>query len=161
MFFVEWWLVIRACALLIVISGLIVAFRSVRKKRAWPLRLPVQFLSVLLGACIVVLVLFVLALPNPNSYSAPLYSPNHKMAVRVANYDAGPLGGANTSVELFSDGGLVSRIVFFGEWRSVEAENLRWIGDSEVEVKYVGSATRCASTQRVIVHCVNSEQYQR
>jgi hypothetical protein len=152
MLFVEWWPVILHCVFLLLIGAAILAFRSVLGKKVW-FRLTVQLLSVLVVLGSLFSLLFYWRMPNPWTYSAPIYSPNHKMAVRVAEYNASGFGGADTSVELFDCHGLFSKVVFLGEWKSVETSNIRWKSDSELEVLYQGTPYRCTSTPRVMVRC--------
>jgi len=152
--FIGWWLLMRVCAIVLSVAAGAYGIWVVHGKR-WLLRLPVRLLSlllVLLGASDAI---FVWAFPNPNSYSAPIYSPNRKMAVRVHEYDASGFGGADTSAELFWAHGLKSKSVFFGEYRSVDAAHVRWKSDSELEVSYRGTAFSCTSAFNVSVRCIS------
>jgi hypothetical protein len=78
--------------------------------------------------------LFFSALPNPNTYSIPVYSPNRKMAARIRDYNLSGFGGADSSVELFTAHGLRSRVVFFGEFKSLD--DARWIDDHHLLIRY-------------------------
>jgi hypothetical protein len=152
MLFVEWLPVTLHCVFLLLIGSAVLAFRSVLYKKAW-FRLPVQLLSGLVALGSLFSLLFYWVMPNPWTYSAPIYSPNHRMAARVAEYNASGFGGADTSVELFNYHGLFSNVVFLGEWKSVEASNIRWKSDSELDVFYQGTPYRCTSTRRAKVRC--------
>jgi hypothetical protein len=153
--FIEWWHVELPCVLLLIVGIGIVGFWLVRKKKSF-VRIPVRFLSVCLalsGVLASSLIAFVSLLPG-NEYSVPVYSPNGKMAARIVDYNASGLGGADSWVELFSYHGLKSDVVFSGEWKSVEAPNLRWVSDSELEISYEGKVQRCTSANNVRVRCV-------
>jgi hypothetical protein len=127
MIFVEWWAVEKVCFVVLVIAIAVGLFISVRHRRAW-LRFPVQLLTLLIGLGTVAIVLFAaVLLPNPDRYSEPIYSPNHKLAARIAEYNAGGLGGADTQVELFSHRGFVSHRVYEGEFRSVDSAHIAWM----------------------------------
>jgi hypothetical protein len=154
--FIEWWHVELPCILLLIIGIGIVGFWLVRKKKSF-VRIPVRFLSVSLalsGVLASLLIVFVSLLPG-NEYSVPVYSPNGKMAARISDYNASGLGGADSSVELFSYRGFKSDVVFSGEWKSVEAADLRWVSDSELEISYEGNVQRCTSANNVRVHCID------
>lgn len=155
MLFIEWWHIELACILLLLIGIGIVGFRLARKKKSF-VQIPVRFLSVCLvlsGVLASLLIAFVSLLPG-NEYSVPVYSPNGKMAARIVDYNASGLGGADSSVELFSYRGFKSNVVFSGEWKSVEAANLRWANDSELEISYEGKVQRCTSANNVRVRCI-------
>lgn len=152
--FIEWWLVLRVCAIALLVAAGAYGAWVVRGRRL-PLRLPVSLFSLLLVLSGASGAVFLWGFPNPNSYSAPIYSPNRKMAVRVIEYNASGFGGADSSVELFSAHGLKSKVVFFGEYRSVDAENTRWISDSELEVAYQGKLLNCTSAFNVSVRCIS------
>ncbi len=156
MVFVEWWHVTRLCLLLLFGAILGFGFWSVRKKR-WFVRLPIQLLSGLVLCALLLLLSIVLMLPG-NTYSAPVYSPNKKMAARVVEYNASGLGGADDSMELFTAYGFNSDVVFRGEFKSVEAQNIRWKSDSELEVSYKATTYRCKSTSHVVVRCIAKQQ---
>ena len=153
MLFVEWWLVGRIClGLFIIIALPVFTFWVVRNKR-WLVRIPVRTLSALIALCGVFFWLM-LALTWPWFYSVAVYSPNRKTAARIADYNASGFGGADTSVELFTFHGLKRNIVYFGEYKSVGANDLRWKSDSELEIYYDGPSRDCKTTQRVLVRCV-------
>lgn len=152
MLFIEWWLVKRAFIGLLVVAIPAVGFWHVRKK-TWPIRVPVQLVCALVGLSGVLGWLFILALGSPDVYSTPVYSPNGAMAVRIDDFNAGGLGGAYDNVELFTAHGLDSKIVFSGDWKSVERANLHWKSNSELEILHAGNG-RCTSTTHVTVHCI-------
>jgi hypothetical protein len=153
MLFVEWWLLGRICLGLLMIALPVFSSWVVRKKR-WPVRIPVRILSALTALCGVFFWLIGLALPSPRFYSAAVYSPNRKTAARIDDYNASGLGGGDTSVELFTFHGLKCDIVYFGEYKSVGANDLQWKSDSELEIYYDGPTGDCKSTQRVLVQCI-------
>jgi len=155
MLFVEWWLVGRICLGLLSITLPVFGIWVVRKKR-WPVRIPVRILSALVALCGVFFWLILLVFPSPRFYSAAVYSPNQKSAARIDDYNASGLGGADTSVELFTFHGLKRDVVYFGEWKSVGTNGLRWKSDSELEILYDGPNCACKSTQRVLVRCVRN-----
>lgn len=154
MLFVEWWILRRLFVGLLMVAVGTLGLWAIRKK-GWRVRIPVQFLSALVGLCgASSLLLMWWAISTSHVYSAPVYSPNRKMAVRIDDYNAGAFGGAYDSVELFTAHGISSNVVFSGEWQSVETANLRWKSDSELEISYQGTAALCASTARVKVGCI-------
>lgn len=153
MLFVEWWFIRRICLGLLIIALLVFSFWAVRNLR-WPVRIPVRILSALIALCGVLPWLIVFALPWPHSYSAAVYSPNRKTAARIDDYNASGFGGADTSVELFTFHGLKQDIVYLGDFKTVEVNELRWRNDSELEIYCDGPSSNCKSTQRVLVRCV-------
>jgi hypothetical protein len=131
----------------------VLGFWLVRRKR-WPIRLPVWFVSLLLIALAAAGALFLLILPDPISYSAAVYSPDHMMAARVRIYNASGFGGADNTVELFAAHGFERQDVFWGEYGSVDVRDIRWQSDSELEVAYHGTPYSCKNAFRVRVRCV-------
>jgi hypothetical protein len=152
MLFVEWWFVGRDCLGLTIFAFLVFSFWVVGKKR-WSVRIPVRILSALITLCGGFFWLIVAAIPSPHFYSAAVYSPNRKTAARIDDYNASGFGGADNSVELFAFYGLKRDVVYFGEWNSVGANDLRWKSDSELEIYYDGPNCDCKSTKRVLVRC--------
>jgi hypothetical protein len=94
MLFVEWWLISRVCLLSFLGLLPVFGFWFVRNKRPL-IRIPIRILSGLVAVWAVISWLFVLVMPWPHIYSAPLYSPNGKMAVRIDDYNASGFGGAD------------------------------------------------------------------
>ena len=156
MIFVEWWAIERLCVVLLIAATASFSIWSLRKKR-WFVRFPIQLLLGVLLFVILSLFTLVSILPG-NTYSEPVYSPNRKMAARIVEYNASGLGGANDTVKLFGAHGLSSDVVFFGEFKSVKAENIRWKSDSELEIPYEGTPYQCTSTHRVKVVCFSTRQ---
>jgi hypothetical protein len=150
--FIEWQSVVRVFVIVLMLTAGACGIWLVRMKR-WPIRLPIRLLSSLLVLVGILGALFFWGFPNPNSYSVPVYSPNGKIAARVYEYNASGFGGADSSVELFAARGLKSRVVFFGEYGSVEIANVRWKSDSELEVSYHGRAYTCTGAFNVKVRC--------
>jgi len=130
--FIEWWVVGRLCLLLLTVATASLIIWSVRKKR-WFVRLPIQLLLGLALFALLFLVTVVSTLPG-NTYSEAVYSPNRKMAARIVEYNASGLGGADDTVKVFTAHGFSSDVVFFGEFKSVRAQNIRWKSDSELEI---------------------------
>ena len=158
MVFIEWKFVALICMIASTLTTGACGICLVRKKR-WPIRLSVRLLSSLLVLAAVLGALFLWTFPNPTSYSVPVYSPNGKMAARVYEYDASGFGGADNSVELFAAHGFKSRVVFFGEYGSVEITNVRWKSDSELDVSYHGTVYNCAGAFKVKVRCTPEEPH--
>lgn len=152
MIFIEWWAIERLCLLLLVVVTASLIIWSVRKKR-WFVRFPIQLVLGLFIFALLFLVALVSSLPG-NAYSEPIYSPNRTMAARIVEYNASGLGGAENTVKLFTAHGLISDVVFFGEFNSVKAQNIRWKSDSELEISSEGTPYRCTSTRRVKVLCL-------
>jgi hypothetical protein len=63
-----------------------------------------------------------------------VHSPNRKTAARIDDYNTSGFAGADISVELFTFHGLKRDIVYFGGWKSIGADDLRWKSDSELEI---------------------------
>lgn len=156
MIFIEWWAIERLCLFLLVLATASLIIWSVRKKR-WFVRFPIQLLLGLVLFALLFLVTLVSTLPG-NTYSEPVYSPNRKMAARIIEYNASGFGGADDTVKLFTAHGFSSDVVFFGEFKSVRAHNLRWKSDSELEISYEGTPYQCTSTRRVKVLCFDAQQ---
>jgi hypothetical protein len=154
MLLIEWWILWRLCIglLLVVVGGL--GLWAVRKRRR-TVRLFVQFLFTLVAlGGVSALLLMWWGISTSHDYSAPVYSPNQKMAVRIDDYNARGFGGSYNSVELFSAHGFRSDEVFSEEWKAVETASLRWKSDSELEISYQGTVGTCASTVHVKVRCI-------
>jgi hypothetical protein len=154
--FIEWWGIERLCLLVLVVATASLIIWSVRKKR-WFARFPIQLVLGLFLFALLFLVTLVSSLPG-NTYSEPVYSPNRKMAARIVEYNASGLGGADDTVKLFTAHGFSSDVVFFGEFNSVKAHNIRWKSDFELEISYEGTPHRCTSTRRVKVLCFNIQK---
>jgi hypothetical protein len=153
MLFVEWLLIGRICVWLLIIALPVFGFWAVRNKRR-PVRIPVRILAALIALSGVFFGLIMFALPSPRFYSAAVYSPSRRTAVRIEDYNASGFGGADTSVELFTFHGLKRDTVYFGEYKSVGANDLRWKSDSELEIYYDGPTCDCNSTRRVLIRCI-------
>jgi hypothetical protein len=135
--FIEWWLVIQFCIVLLMVAVGAFGFWLVRKKK-WPIRVPLRIVSALVALAGAFGVAVLCALNwgplNPNTYSTPLYSPNGKMAARIHEYNASGFGGADSSVELFTARGFRSGAAFSGEYQSVK--QIRWIDDRHLLISY-------------------------
>jgi hypothetical protein len=157
--FVEWWSTERLCVLLLIVATASLIIWSVGNKR-WSIRFPIRLLLGLFLFALFFFVILVSSLPG-NAYSAPIYSPNRKMAARIVEYNASGLGGADDTVKLFTAHGFSSDVVFFGKFRSVKAQNIRWKSDSELEISYEGTPYQCTSTRLVKVLCFSAERNAR
>ena len=157
MIFIEWWVVERLCLLLFIVATASLGIWSVRKKR-WFVRFPIQLLLGVSLFALLAMVTLVSTLPG-NTYSEPIYSPSRKMAARIVEYDASGLGGADDTVKLFTAHGFSSDVVFFGEFKSVKAQNIRWKSDSALEISYEGTPYQCTSTRRVKVLSFFTQQH--
>jgi hypothetical protein len=151
--FVEWRPTVLVGAIVLMGTSGVLGFWLARGKR-WAIRLPIWFVSLFLAVLGASGVLFLLVFPNPISYSAPVYSPDRKMAARVRVYDASGFGGADNTVELFAANGFERQDVFFGEYGSVNVRDIRWQSNSELEVDYHGTSYTCTNAFNVRVRCV-------
>jgi hypothetical protein len=157
MLFIEWYPILVNCILFGLLGIAAFIFWSVRRKRA-VLRLPLRLVAFALALCPVFMLLIAWTFPNPNSHSMPVYSPDRKSAARVWNYDPGPLGRADSSVQIFTAHGFLSRTVFHGEWQSVKPENIRWTSDTRLEISSGEAFYQCTSTRQIRVQCVKTPQ---
>jgi hypothetical protein len=155
MLFIEWGLIGRVCLCLAVVAATVLVFWLARKRLLVP-----QALHGLLRSLTWPLAVFALLFVATNllamgcqTYTAPLYSPDHKMAVRVRSADEGWLGEWS-HVELFRDHGLRHVLIFRGPWQSVDASSLRWINNSMLEIDYQDNVFRCGHAWGISVHCV-------
>jgi hypothetical protein len=133
---VGWWNLELLAICLLMTTGGIVMFRFVRDKGR-RIRIPVRFFAVIFavsGMLSLLLFLFFSDFPNPNTYSSPIYSPIRKMAARIRDYNLSGFGGADSSVELFAAHGFRSKMVYFGEFKSID--DVRWLDDQRLKVRY-------------------------
>jgi hypothetical protein len=159
MLFIEWWILRRIWLGLFMVALGAFGLWAVRNKVGGPRqRVLLSFarticvLIGMLGASSLLLVWWVIS--TSHVYSAPIYSPNRRMAARVDDYNAGGFGGAYDNVELFTGYGFRSEIVFSGGWNSIDSSSLRWKSDTELDILTRGSAAYdCASTVNVKVRC--------
>lgn len=88
------------------------------------------------------------------SYSAPIYSPDHTKLIRVSTLDGGALGGSS-ALELLAHHGFSSTYIYRGGWHSVDVlKDIRWVDNEHVAVEYQPYQFReCTSTKTVQVHC--------
>lgn len=152
MFFIEWWLVERFAMLaaLLIASG--VGIWLVRRKRKW-----IRVAAITLASPVGLLSGLFLALQfmaiGCLSYSSPVYSPDRSRAARIRTDDEGATGG-NSSVEVFWNHGFSSQDVYWGQWKSVGPNDLRWKNNSMLNVTHDSPMYRCDSTRRIQVNCV-------
>jgi hypothetical protein len=122
---------------LLLSAGGIITFWLAREKRAL-IRISVRFVAVILTTsgvlCLLLFSFFFSLFPNPNTYSGPIYSPDRKMAARVWDYNLSGFGGADSSVELFAAHGFRTRVVFSGEFQSVD--DAQWLDDHSLLVRF-------------------------
>lgn len=133
---VGWWHIELLTICFVMVAGGILSFRFVHDRRRRT-RLPVRFLALVVAGCGtlgLLVFLFFSALPNPNTYSVPVYSPSRKMAARIRDYNLSGFGGADSSVELFTARGFKSQVVFLGEFKSVD--DARWLDDHRLLIRY-------------------------
>lgn len=87
---------------------------------------------------------------SDTSYSAPIYSPDHKHAIRIED-DRLPNNG-RTIVYLYSSGSLIPIQVFFGTQGAVTSEDIHWVSASALQITYKsGEKLSCASSREVAV----------
>lgn len=152
MLFIEWGLIGRFCLCLALIAAAIVAFRLPRER--YPrLQQALRSLSWPLTVFAVLFLALNLLAAGCQTWTAPLYSPDGKMAVRVRAADEGWLGEW-TAVELFSAHGLRKAVIFHGPWDSVNAGDLRWKNNSKLEIYYQENVFYCGHAFGVSVHCI-------
>lgn len=70
-----------------------------------------------------------------NTSSNPIFSPDHRYAIRLTDSDQGATGGS-TSVEVFWSHGLRSETIFTGREKQVEAKDIRWLNNSTILLPY-------------------------
>ncbi len=88
-----------------------------------------------------------------DSHSEPLLSPAGDKAARVETDDEGATGG-NSGVAVYSHHGFSVHTVMYGQWRGVDRADLRWLGNSTLEIRYEGRDPNCTDTSEVRVVCV-------
>lgn len=151
MFFIEWWLVQRFLfAALAIALALFLFWKAEKRSR------PTKWVARLLCTPVVILGILFLILEwsalGCLSYSAPVFSPDRRMAARIRTDDEGALGGSS-SVELFSMHGLEREDLFVGGWKSVRPDGIRWADKSGLTIVYEGELDLCAGTRAVRVVC--------
>jgi hypothetical protein len=155
MLFIEWWIVGRLLLLLTAMIAACLAIWVVRGRTKW-----LRWTTVIFGYPVIVFAVLFFALQvlasGCQSYSSPVYSPDRSQAVRIRTDDEGAMGG-NSTVELFSEHGLHSKDVYWGEWRSVDVSGLHWTTNSKLEVRYEGPMYTCESTKAVTVRCIDQQ----
>jgi hypothetical protein len=150
-----------ACNLLYVAAFLLSVWGFVyfKKKRPVMLRIAGQTFSVitasLFGFLILLLICWkLLGCDHGDMTSAALYSPDHTRAVFLETFDAGAMGGG-TSAELYSHYGFSKTLIYVGNWRSLEEQNVHWLSNSELKIEYYSDTApeMCQSTKTVRVIC--------
>ena len=114
----------------------VLLYRLVRSNRP-SVKVPARALGILLCLCggLLSLLYGCMSAFSATEYSSALYSPNHRYAIRVENWDAGALGGI-TSVILYSRFGLITKTIFSGEYAQTDKATIRWLNNSEVSIDY-------------------------
>jgi len=151
MLFIEWWLVQRLLIGVLICAGAAAFFFGGRGGQNRP-REVARSLAAPIGVLALLFVLLNIGAAGCQSYSIPIYSPDHQSAVRVRVANIGGPGGS-TDVELFTARGFKTYSVFRGGWKTVEADDVKWVSDSELLVRYSGMMFGCESTDDVKVHC--------
>lgn len=157
MFFIEWGLVGQFCISLIIIAAAAFLFwlirackprtRALLRRMAWPLAV--------FGA---LYLLFDITVAGCMAYFPPVFSPDGAMAARTRAADEGALAEVST-VELFTQHGFRSVIVFQGPFESVDAASPHWKNNSTLEIYFNGNVFSCAgSAFGVTVHCIPRPQ---
>ena len=124
---------------MLVILGLMLAaglltFNVVNKSPRL-LRVPLRIVAVLLvvSSGVLLLVDGCMRVTTDTKADAPIYSPDRRRAVVVRRWDAGPLGGSATYINLYSYGGLREETIAGSEWSDEVA--VRWNTNSEVQLQ--------------------------
>jgi|GEM_PF-3788747 len=157
MVFLNYVLLIVFATCVVLVAASLWAFRFVRSKR--PLsRISVRCLAAFVVACCILTAGLSTISALTTITSSPIYSPDQKHALRVDYADSGAFGGV-TFVMLYSNHGFQSNVIFSQEGRTVRAENIRWLSDSEIVVLYSNYSPYyrpqvCAGPARIKVRCV-------
>jgi len=159
MFFIEWWMVQRiVIGVSIMLLGIAVSWYIRRRRIVW--RILVRLVSLPVAALGGLLALLTITASGCQSYSEPIYSPDHLRAVRVRVSDLGATGGG-TNVEVYSLHGLRSDLVFSGNWRTVDSWNVHWIGNDELQITHYDPAPGyCRDAGSIRVKCVYDDKFQ-
>jgi hypothetical protein len=148
--------VIAICIAPIVVGVLL--FRGVRLARLG-FKVPTRIFSVLLcmcGGCLLFLY-GCMSTFSSTEHSSAIYSPDHRKAMRIENWDAGALGGS-TSVVLYSHFGVITKTIFSGEYYQADKSSVQWLNNSEILIRYdssYGTSTSpfCEGSRSVAVRC--------
>jgi hypothetical protein len=113
-----------------------------------------RILSVMLLAAGWLVALLHFASAGNDSYSPPIYSPDRKHAIRIDQWNRGPVSGGNWVV-LYSFHGLIVDRIAHGEWKSLGPESVKWAGNSEIAITWKDFRTPywCESAQTIVVRC--------
>ncbi len=110
------------------------------------------FLFIAIGSLFTILAIIS---PGKDTRSAPIYSPDHKHAIRITVLDLGGTGGG-TFVDLYSFHGLIENRIADGEWKSLGPEDVKWIGNAQLFISFrkeSGPPYWCKSAQSIEVSC--------
>jgi hypothetical protein len=136
-------------AILLASGGVIRAARKWRKS----LRVTATILSWPFAVLAILLLGLEFLVSGCETNAPPMYSPDHLKAARVETDDEGATGG-NSQVVIFSNHGFTSAEVYWGEWKSVDAQDINWISNSELQITHDEPMYVCKSTSTVVVRCV-------
>jgi hypothetical protein len=133
----------------------VAAFYGVRMRRSL-IRVTGRIVSLLTCLLSFVAMSFVLFghIAGCNSHSEPVLSPSGHRAARVETDDEGATGGGS-GVAIYSHHGFSVHTVMYGTYRGVNRDDLRWIGDSTLEITHEGTIQFCSDTSAVHVICIN------
>ncbi len=138
-------------AAILTATGAVIWF--VRKRRNL-LRIPIVVLSSPIALLAVLFIGLQVLTRGCESYSDPLYSPNHSKLIRVSTFDGGALGGSS-ALELLSHHGFSSTYIYRGGWNSVDvSKDVHWLDEEHVTIEYEPyQFLDCTSTKAVQVRC--------
>jgi len=156
MIFIDWH---RLCliALPLALAGLCVLLMwQARRKPLWA-RILVATLATLLAVASAGPAIFLtaIAMATRQMASMPIYSPNRNLAARVETWEGILATDNGTNVKIYSLHGFRSAFAYGGDEQSVAPENVRWIDDHTLEVRYsYEDEHTCDSTPEIRVICL-------
>ncbi|HTV08579.1 MAG TPA: hypothetical protein VMD97_06015 [Candidatus Aquilonibacter sp.] len=107
----------------------------------------------LFGSGLAVMFIF-FSLPSLSNFSQPARSPDGKYVVR-AEYWGGFGSSGGTDIRIYSLRGLLSSLVYDGEYGSVPPDGIRWLDNRTLLILYVpDSVHTCQGTRSVKVRCL-------
>lgn len=155
-FAVDWrqfWLIVLPLTIAVLCVLLI---SQATPKPLW-VRILIVFTAVplLLVTSAVTAFLLWMTLSHPQVVSQPIHSPDGKLAARVETWEGFFAPDAGTNVKIYSLHGLHSAWPYSGGEGSVAPENVRWIDDHTLEIRYTYDHDHtCDSTQQIRVVCL-------
>lgn len=159
MLFVDWsfwWELFVAAAVIATFVWL--AKKSTNWKRARKFMLFFTGLPVVSLAALAILLALLETVEGCDSHGPPLYSPDHKVAARIETWDAGATGGG-TTVRVFQSKGFDTKVVFSGNWESVDEKDLSWLDGHHLKIVFAHRLDRpqadlCTDAGDVHVTCI-------